>query len=255
MCGPVSRRRRWATAVTAFSPPRSTGSNSGPLISAVSTSSRPRRVRASRCGSRDSAVTFAALCGVSPVEASSGKPSAAGSTEAVTGKPTARSTPSSWPASAADVRERISRAPVAGWHPFINRRAASLPSSSSTAPSTRPTVDRPVPIHTSTASPSVRSRWSTASPLAPSSTTVSAAGTSTTEHPACSRSRYSTCSSAVILVSHATGRPPFPVTPSAGLVHLCVPASRSSPTMELLCPFLHFDHPPEPIDCTFRATT
>ncbi len=73
MCGPVSRRRRWATAVTAFSPPRSTRSNSGPLISAVSTSSRPRRVRASCCGSRDSAVTFAALCGVSPVEPSSGK--------------------------------------------------------------------------------------------------------------------------------------------------------------------------------------
>ncbi|MFE9867782.1 transposase [Streptomyces sp. NPDC005506] len=39
----------------------------------MSTSSRPRRVRASCCGSRDSAVTFAALRGVSPVEASSGK--------------------------------------------------------------------------------------------------------------------------------------------------------------------------------------
>lgn len=35
--------------------------------------SRLRRVRASCCGSRGSAVTFAALCGVSPVEASSGK--------------------------------------------------------------------------------------------------------------------------------------------------------------------------------------
>ncbi|WSA81808.1 hypothetical protein OG930_43780 [Streptomyces sp. NBC_01799] len=155
----------------------------------------------------------------------------------------------------ADVRERISRAPVAGWHPFINRRAASLPSSSSTAPSTRPTVDRPVPIHTSTASPSVRSRWSTASPSAPSSTTVSAAGASTTEHPACSRSRYSTCSSAVILVSHATGRPHSLSPRQPGLCTCAFRLPGVPQQWNSLCPFLHFDHPPEPIDCTFRATT